>query len=133
MNFIIAKAQTTLVDLPEVERAAMMVLEENGLPGAASASAGFDVSSGIDCVISNYAFTELSVSLQDHFLDKYIAHASHGMILSNARVFSKSVGGRTDDAILDALIARGIHAQMDYDHPLLSPADIFCRCALIHW
>jgi hypothetical protein len=133
MNSLVSQAQTTLVDLPEVERAAMTMLAENGLAHAANLSSTPQVTDRIDCVVSNYAFTELTTDLQERFLDQYLIRATHGMILSNANVFSARIGGKSDDALLTSLKRRGIEAQIVHDHPLFSPADRFCRCALIYW
>ena len=128
MNALVSQARTTLVDLPHVERAAMKMLAENDLAHAAA-----EAHTCFDCVISNYAFTELSSDLQDRMLSGFIAGSRHGMILSNARVFSQHIGGRSNEELLVALKEHGIDARIDYEHPLFSPADRSCCCALICW
>jgi len=133
MNSLVSHTRTTLVDLPDVERAAMKMLAENALAHAASHSAAAAAHSVFDCVISNYAFTELSTALQDRLIKRYLIRAKHGMILSNAAVFATKIGGRSDEALVATLKENGIDARIDYDHPLFSPADHFCRCALIRW
>jgi len=132
MNALVSQARTTLVDLPSVERAAMKMLLENSLATAAApAAAGARPS--FDCVISNYAFTELSTALQDRMLSEWIAGSRHGMILSNARVFSQHIGGRSNEELLIALSAHGIKATCHAEHPLLSPSDRACGSVLILW
>jgi hypothetical protein len=84
-------------------------------------------------VISNYAFTELSTAWQDRMLKEFIAGSRHGMILSNARVFSQQIGGRSNEQLLAALAEHGIEATCHADHPLLSPSDRACGSALIRW
>jgi hypothetical protein len=84
-------------------------------------------------VISNYAFTELSTALQDRMLKEFIAGSRHGMILSNARVFSQKIGSRSNEEILAALAQHGVKATCHTDHPLLSPSDRACGSALIRW
>jgi hypothetical protein len=133
MNALVSQAHTTLVDLPDVERAAMMMLLENRLNHSATPASTAGIRTGFDCVISNYAFTELSTALQDRMLDSFISSSRHGMILSNARVFSRSIGGRSDQEILIALADHGIHARCHADHPLLSPSDRAYGNALIIW
>jgi hypothetical protein len=127
MNALVSQARTTLVDLPNVKRAAMRMLAENALTDAALTHSSFD------CVISNYAFTELSSDLQDRMLSNFIAGSRHGMILSNARVFSQHIGGRSNEELLAALKEHGINARIDYEHPLLSPSDRTCGNVLILW
>jgi hypothetical protein len=61
-------------------------------------------------VISNYAFSELNTELQNAYLEKYLKHAKHGMIISNASIFSRTIGGRTDDEIIAWLRNSGIPA-----------------------
>jgi hypothetical protein len=128
INALISKAHTTLFDLPNVERAARKMLAENGLAHAVK-----DADAAFDCVISNYAFTELSTDLQDRMLSEVIAVSRHGMILSNANVFYHHIGGRSNEQILAALATHGIKASSHCEHPLLSPADRACGCVLILW
>jgi hypothetical protein len=133
MNALVSQAQTTIVDLPDVERAAMTMLRENSLAHAASPAPTADAHPGFDCVISNYAFTELSTALQDRMLATVIAGSRRGMILSNATVFSRQIGGRSDDELLVALAEHGIKARCHAEHPLLSPSDRSYGSTLILW
>ncbi|TAE89580.1 MAG: hypothetical protein EAZ81_12670 [Verrucomicrobia bacterium] len=133
VNALVSDTKTTLVDLPDVERAAMRMLRENDLQHAAIPSAQSEGQEMFDCVISNYAFTELSIELQDEMLTKYIARSRHGMILSNAEVFSQQIGGRSNDQILSALRAHGVTASYHAEHPLFSPADRATGSVLFVW
>ena len=132
MNALVSQARTSIVDLPDVQRAAMTMLAENSLAHAASPAAA-ESYPAFDCVISNYAFTELSTAWQDRMLKEFIAGSRHGMILSNARVFSQQIGGRSNEQLLAALAEHGIEATCHADHPLLSPSDRACGSALIRW
>lgn len=133
INALVSNACTTLVDLPNVERAAMKMLAENSLAHAATPSAAKEASGGFDCIISNYAFTELSIALQDSVLSRFIAGSRHGMIMSNATAFSQRIGGRSNEEILIALSKCGIQATCHDEHPLLSPSDHACGNVLIVW
>lgn len=133
MNALVSNSRTTLVDLPVVERAALVMLGENALGHAATPSTAAEDHAPFDCVISNYAFTELSTALQDHMLKEIIAGSRHGMILSNARVFSRQIGGRSNEELLSALAEHGIRARCHEQHPLLSPSDLACGSVLILW
>ena len=133
LNTLVSEACTTLVDLPHVEQAAMKMLTENGIDRAATPSPRDEAKKCYDCVISNYAFTELSRDLQDRMLTHYMVGSGHGMILSNAGVFSQRIGGRTNDEILSALGQHGIQARCHSEHPLLSPSDQACGSVLIQW
>jgi hypothetical protein len=133
MNALVSHTKTTLVDLPDVERAAMRMLQENALEHAAIPSAQSEGSEEFDCVISNYAFTELSTELQDQMLSRYIARSRHGMILSNAEVFSRQIGGRSNEELWLALKDHGIQASRHAEHPLFSPADRMCGSVLFVW
>lgn len=133
INALVSQSRTTLVDLPEVERAAMKMLGENAVAHAANPSSASEAHPAFDCVISNYAFTELSTGLQDRMLASFIAGSRHGMILSNARVFSQRIGGRSDHELLLALANHGINAQSHADHPLLSPSDRAYGNMIIIW
>jgi len=133
MNAIVSNARTTLVDLPQVERAAMEMLTEIDLGECAMPSSTAPEIAAIDCVISNYAFTELSAEFQDLMMVKYFAGARRGMILSNAKSFSQQIGGRSDNEILVALSNHGIEAKCHHQHPLLSSSDLACGSSLITW
>lgn len=132
MNALVSQTKATLVDLPNVERAAMMMLQENGLDHAVTLSSECEAQE-FDCVISNYAFTELSTELQDQMLTRYIARSHHGMILSNAHVFSQHIGGRSNDELLAVLKDHGIKASCYAEHPLFSPADQMSGSVLFVW
>ena len=133
MNALISRASTTLVDLPDVEKAAMKMLEENALGHAGRPSACGAGPETYDCVISNYAFTELSADWQDQMLERFLSRSRHGMILSNAEVFSRHIGGRTNEELWHALKDHGIDAIRHVEHPLLSPADRMTGSVLFVW
>jgi hypothetical protein len=132
MNALVSGVSTKLVDLPQVEQAALRMMSENGLAQFASPSARSGPSAS-PLVISNYAFTELSAPLQDEYLDRYLRHARHGIIVSNAAVFAASIGGRNDDDIVAWLRNAGIPAVIERENDLLSPIDELCRVSMIHW
>ena len=132
MNGLVSKAITTLVDLPKVELAASRMLSENGLAQCAELRAEVSLTS-IPLVISNYAFTELNTKLQDEYLDKYLKHAEHGMIVSNAGVFAATISGRSDDELVAWLQSAGVPAIIESENDLLSPIDALCGVRLIHW
>jgi len=132
MNGIVSEAHTLLVDLPPVTRAAMRMLAETGL-GKSGTSSDEIEPSGDFCVVSNYAFTELTSDLQKHYIDRYLRASSSGMIVSNANVFSRSIGGRDDDALLSALHAAGIPAKLDRASDLLGPSDYLGGVTLVTW
>jgi hypothetical protein len=132
MNALVSKSRTHLVDLPQVGQAALRMLEETGLKGHGMAGSD-DMPAQIPLLISNYAFTELNTELQDAYLDKYLKHARHGMIVSNAGVFAGTIGGRTDDELMTWLRNAGLPAAIESDNELLSPIDALCGVRLIHW
>ncbi|MCW1923549.1 hypothetical protein OKA05_13375 [Luteolibacter arcticus] len=132
MNAIVSNAHTVLVDLPPVARAALRMLNETSLGEFATSA---DETGPLDsfCVVSNYAFTELTSDLQDHYIDRYLRASSTGMIVSNANVFSRSIGGRDDAALVSALQAAGIPAKLEREADLLGPSDHLCGVTLITW
>ncbi|MEK7950846.1 hypothetical protein [Luteolibacter soli] len=132
MNAIVSETRTVLVDLPAVTQAALRTMEEIGL-AEFTISAGESDLRGEYCVVSNYAFTELTTDLQDHYIDRYLRRSSSGMIVSNANIFSRSIGGRNDEALVSALRAAGIPAQLDRQNSLLGPSDHLAGVALITW
>ena len=132
MNALVSESRTHLVDLPQVEQAALRMLAETGLKDHGMAG-GDAMPSPIPLVISNYAFTELNTPLQDAYLDKYLKHARHGMIVSNAGVFARTIGGRTDDDLVAWLRNAGIPAVIESENELLSSIDALCGVRLIHW
>lgn len=132
MNQIVSQCPTVLVDLPQVEKAAARMLRETGLNPSAETSLNCDLPS-IPLVISNYAFTELNRSLQDQLLEKYLRHAKHGMIVSNAAIFASKIGGRTDDELVTWLQDAGVPATSESNNELLTPIDDICQVRLIHW
>lgn len=133
MNAMISGAHTLLVDLPEVEMAAMKSLEENGLADAAQASSIADDGGRFDCLVSNYAFTELSAVLQKRFIESHIIRAGHGMIVSNANVFAAGIGGMDNETIVTTLRSYGIDAVLSTSDELLSQADHNFGSTLIWW
>lgn len=132
MNALVSRATTILVDLPQVEQAAQRMLTEIGLDDCAGLSDRFSETS-IPLIISNYAFTELNRELQDAYLERYLKHSEHGMILSNAGVFAAMIGGRSDDELVAWLRSSGIPAMIESENELLSPIDALCGVRLIHW
>lgn len=132
MNAMISEATTILADLPQVEQAAMSVLSDLGLESYAMTSSN-GIPEPLPLVVSNYAFTELNRELQDQYLERYLKHARHGVIVSNANVFASRIGGRTDEELVEWLGKAGIPARADQDHELLTPIDTLCKVSLIHW
>ena len=131
MNAIVSGVNTELVDLPDVSRAAIKMLDEIGMGSATRATVQPDVPA--DCVISNYAFTELSGELQDAMIERHIARSRHGMIASNASLFARQIGGRTDKEVIAELRSHGLSATAHSSHPLLSASDQACGCVMIIW
>ena len=132
MNALVSKSRTHLVDLPQVEQAALRMMEETGLQDHGM-TGGDAMPAPIPLVISNYAFTELNTALQDAYLDKHLKHARHGMIVSNAGVFSRTIGGRTDEELVAWLRNAGIPAAIESENELLSPTDRLGAVSIIHW
>jgi hypothetical protein len=132
MNALVSKSRTHLIDLPQVEQAALRMLAETGLEDHGVSGAEV-VPAPIPLVISNYAFTELNTELQNAYLDKYLKHARHGMIVSNAGVFARTIGGRTDEELVTWLRGTGIAATLDGGDDLLSPTDMLGAVRIIHW
>ena len=132
VNALVSQAQTHLVDLPPVERLALKMLGEIGLPTAARRADVADLPKEF-CFVSNYAFTELSREAQDIYCRDFIRFARRGVIVSNAAVFSAGVGGRSDAELLEMLHQAGIPAQITNNNNLLGPADAYCDVALITW
>lgn len=132
MNATVSRAHTTFVDLPQVGRLAQCMMDQVGLSEFCGPSGA--PQPGDDwCFISNYAFTELAAPIQDAYLEKWIRHAPRGVIVSNAGIFSKSIGGRSDADLVRLLESAGIQAKMDPSSDLFSPADGLCGVTLIHW
>lgn len=132
MNSLVSGTVTTLVDLPQVGRAAMHMLKDCVMEHAARIADGAP-GSDIPLVISNYAFSELSAKVQDEYLINYLLPSERGFIISNAGIFASSIGGRTDDELVAWLNEAGIPAQISDDCDLLSPIDKLCGVRLIHW
>jgi len=135
MNAVLSGARTLLVDLPEVERLAARMLRDCGVGGFGQESARGDASGadGFDLFVSNYAFTELNTAEQDRYGERYLARSRHGLILSNAGVFSKQAGGRNDKDLLGWLRGLGVDAVSDDVDDLLGPIDHLCGNRLIFW
>ena len=132
MNALVSGASTRMVDLPQVEAAARRMMEECGLGGFCVADdASFDPADC--CLVSNYAFTELTREIQDGYLEKHLKRAGRGVIVSNAGVFAATIGGRSDDELLEMLRDAGLPAGIDRTAELLGPADHFCKVAILHW
>jgi hypothetical protein len=131
MNALVSGAVTTLVDLPEVARAAGHMLGEIDL--AKHCRIGDEEPRDIPLVISNYAFTELNSDVQQRYFDRYLKQARHGVIISNSAVFAGSIRGRNDDELLAWLREGGLPATLDKTHEMLGPGDYLCGVTLIHW
>lgn len=132
MNAVVSGARTRMVDLPQVEAAARRMMEECGLGRFCVADdASFDPADS--CLVSNYAFTELTREIQDGYLDPHLKRAGRGVIVSNAGVFAATIGGRSDDELLSMLRDAGLPAGIDKTADLLGPADHFCDVAILHW
>lgn len=132
MNALVSGACTTLIDLPQVEQSALKMLDENGLRSSAKTSdqASQDAA---PFVISNYAFTELNAELQKIYFDRYIRKSKHGMILSNASVFASTIGGLSNDEIVQWFKNEGVSARIETQVEILSPSDVFFGNVLITW
>ncbi len=132
MNGLVSNTVTTLVDLPQVESCAMRMLGETGLAKHARPGDGSSARSA-ELVISNYAFTELSAAVQEDYLARYLKNAAHGVIVSNAAIFSRSIQGRSDDELIGWLRRAGIPAKLETSNELLGPGDHLNGVTLIHW
>lgn len=132
MNAIVSGARTVLVDLPEVAKAALRMLDEVALAGHGVLAGAAELPDEY-CVVSNYAFTELASDLQDQYLQNFMKGSSHGMIVSNTAVFASTIGGRNDDQLVSALRGAGLDARQDTSHEVLGPADRLIRGSLIAW
>lgn len=132
MNALVSQAVTTMVDLPEVEGAALRMLGENKLCDYGITSAGRE---GLQShlLISNYAFTELNEDLQERYFETCLRHAEHGVIISNAGIFSAGIQGRDDSRLLAWLRDGGLDAKIESNNELLSPCDYACNNKLIYW
>jgi hypothetical protein len=132
MNALVSKATTLMVDLEPVAKAAMRQMHDLGFSHHVAIHDG-KIHHSDFCVISNYAFTELSSELQDAYVDKFIRHADRGVILSNAAVFAQNIQGRNDDQITDLLRTVNIDSVKDYQASILCSADHTCKVCLIRW
>jgi hypothetical protein len=74
-----------------------------------------------------------SAAWQDRYIDSHLRHSRHGMIISNAELFSRNIGGRNDEALLDCLRNHGICAWIESENDLLSPGDHLCQVKMIRW
>ncbi len=132
MNHIISGSSTHMVDLPPVEGLARrMVRETTGATPALSRD-GAGAPDGF-CLVSCYAFTELAAEVQDAYFERWIHPSGSGLILSNARVFARSAGGRDDQALLSRLRDAGKKARLLDDDELLAPTDHLHGNRLIVW
>jgi predicted O-methyltransferase YrrM len=130
MLALVADARVTLIDLPEVVAAAQSCMKDLGLDHhlLEARTAGRE-----DLVVSNYAFTELSVALQDSYIEEVLRFSGRGVILSNAEVFSRGIGGRDNRALMAALSAAGIPVREWADAEIIAPSDRLCRNTLLAW
>jgi hypothetical protein len=131
-NHLVSDSTTTLVDLPAVEKLAAKMVRATRSVDFPCAS---DTSSSPEnfCLISNYAFTELSSEWQDRYLDQWVRHASSGLIVSNAEVFAAGIGGRDDSELIRRLRDFGLNPERVTEDPLLAPTDHHYGVSLIYW
>jgi hypothetical protein len=130
MNRLLGGAPTHMVDLAPVIQAAKRMLSETGNADAIAS----EPSNGQPySVVSCYAFSELNRSLQDEYFARYIANSRRGMIVSNATMFSDSIGGRSDGDLVDWFRSESIPVLATTSSDLLSPADFSCKVTLLHW
>lgn len=132
MNALVSGAMTTLIDLPEVEQAAMRAMTEIGLSDHV-VSGSSDPVEAVNLMVSNYAFTELDGPTQQHYFDRYIKSAKHCVIISNSSIFASSIRGRTDDELMKWFQSEGLPAKIETSNELLSPGDHLCKVSMIHW
>ncbi len=130
MLAVVSGAITRMADLPEVERAATLQMSELGLGGHVATRPRLPDDFTF---VSNYAFTELTGAQQDRYIEEFARHAPRGVIISNAGVFARSIGGRNDDELVARLKASGIDARIIPDAPVLGPSDMICGNRLICW
>jgi hypothetical protein len=129
-NAWVSGARTWFVDLPAVCEAASMMMGEVGL---SEWHQGTDGLPDDYCLISNYAFSELRADVQEAYFEKYIRNAPRGAMLSNAAVFGRTIGGRTDEEQVAWFRREGVPAVAEREAAILSPADHACQVSLIHW
>lgn len=133
MNRIVSGARTVMVDLPPVVAVAETMLGEVGLGGSGTAWNGDTRAIGGAMVVSNYAFSELRADLQDDYIARILRFSAHGMILSNAGIFARGVGGRNDDELIAALRSAGIPAELSRQDKIFGPSDYLGGIAMITW
>ena len=132
MNALVSNAKTLMVDLEPVAKAAMRQMHDLGLSHHGELHDG-NIHDSDFCVISNYAFTELSRELQDAYVDKIIRHADRGVILSNATVFADHMKSRNNNQITDLLQFHNLPAKISTNHPILCQSDIRFGNELVLW
>lgn len=131
-NHLVSGSTTTLIDLPPVEALAARMLEETLGLNAPRSSTGATPPEDF-CLVSNYAFTELSCELQDEYIETWVRHAPRGLIVSNAAVFSDGIEGRSDEELLAQLREAGLPAHLDREDAMLCPTDRHFGVSLIYW
>jgi hypothetical protein len=132
MNHVVGGHRSCMVDLPDVMHCASRFLETMGL--VASLIPIEEIKSFPNrLIVSNYAFSELDSKVQDRYLAEYLVGSNHGVIVSNAAVFSGSIGGRDDGQIVGWLRDAGIPAYVDEASELLTPGDSLCGVRMIRW
>ena len=105
------------------------MLKQTGFPEATV----IDSPSEDYCFISNYAFTELSGDLQENYFDRYLRASTCGVIVSNANVFAKQIGGRNDADLLQWFRKEGLDARIDESSPIICPSDRYHKVSVIRW
>ena len=132
MNALVSNAKTLMVDLEPVAKTAMRQMHDLSLSHHGELHDG-NIHDSDFCVISNYAFTELSRELQDAYVDMIICHADRGVILSNAAVFADHMKSRNNDQIIDLLVSHNLPAKISTNHPILCQSDTRFGNALVLW
>lgn len=117
LNKLMNANNFTFYDLPEVLRLATKFLREADIEISPKESDGRTPSSGkFDLVISNYAFSELSGSLQQSYLENVILRSERGYITWND-LATRGLGGFT----LDELLTKIPGASLMDEIPLTAP------------
>ncbi|MEI6819644.1 MAG: hypothetical protein WCL19_08590 [Verrucomicrobiota bacterium] len=132
MNAWVSRATTVLIDLDSVAQLATRQMRDLDLDKLSAIHSAADKLTDF-CIISNYAFTELSCEAQEFYMSTIIQHAKRGVILSNASIFSDHIQGRSNEQMHDWFQTIGIEATIATEHQVLCPSDRVCQNSLIHW
>jgi hypothetical protein len=107
------KVNYEIIDLPEVEDLTMRYAEKLGFTCGKYSGAGKR-----DLFISNYAFTEVSVELQNKFLNEVIPHCKRGYVTCNFLTSGHGVSYLSLGAIIDRLNRMGHDIEVYRESPL---------------